>query len=224
MNVPAPLIHYGTAFLLGLSVAAPIGPVNVEIIRRGLTFGPVAALALGCGAVSADCIYFSVGFTATGLATSILDSPVGSRIAFLIGGAMFAWLGWMSLRAGLAQTSPSTDAMIHDLTDAAPAKASGSPPVRTYLIGLAMTLTNPMTILFWLSIAASFTAGSEQGSPLVRLAGVASGCLLWVVFVVLVISWARRWVSPKFLRGINLVSGLILLGFALRFFFHPALK
>lgn len=48
--------------LLGLSLAAPIGPVNVEIIRRGLKSGFRQALLAGAGAMSADATYLTLIF------------------------------------------------------------------------------------------------------------------------------------------------------------------
>ncbi len=81
-----------------------------------------------------------------------------------------------------------------------------------------MTIANPLTIALWLSIAASFSATGERGDyPLVRLAGVASGALAWVAFIVSVIHWARRWVTPLFLRGVNLVSGTLLIIYGVKF-------
>jgi threonine/homoserine/homoserine lactone efflux protein len=47
-----PLI--GKGFLLGWSVAWPPGPINSEMIRRGLSRGFCTAYAVGLGACSAD--------------------------------------------------------------------------------------------------------------------------------------------------------------------------
>lgn len=43
--------------ILGISLAAPIGPVNIEVIRRGLNFGFFPAFLLSIGAASADTTY-----------------------------------------------------------------------------------------------------------------------------------------------------------------------
>ena len=70
------------AFAIGVSVAAPIGPVNVEIIRRGLTVGARSAFLLGLGAVSADCVYLGLSLTATSFAAALGESSLGTRIGF----------------------------------------------------------------------------------------------------------------------------------------------
>jgi len=205
---------YFAAFLLGLSVAAPIGPVNVEIIRRGLRIGFIPAFFLGCGAVSADCIYLGLALVATQFMQSIRNSPVGMGIIFFLGGALLIWIGIMSVRS---RAHLSEDA--HEAVYPSRHTVMGS-----YLFGLAMTLTNPMTIIFWLSIASTFTAGGSHGSPGIVLAGVFSGTISWVTFIVSLTASARRWVTPKFLKIVNVVSGLCLIGFGLAFWIrirHP---
>src|ERR1700730_13726494 len=50
-----PLAAYG--FVLGWSVAWPPGPINAEIVRRGLARGFGSAYALGFGAASGDAVW-----------------------------------------------------------------------------------------------------------------------------------------------------------------------
>ena len=53
----AALATIGTGLLLGWSVAWPPGPINAEMIRRGLAGRHGAALALGLGACSGDFLW-----------------------------------------------------------------------------------------------------------------------------------------------------------------------
>src|SRR5229473_1639744 len=58
MAAPAtllPLAAYG--FVLGWSVAWPPGPINAEIVRRGLARGFAPAYAVGVGAASGDVVW-----------------------------------------------------------------------------------------------------------------------------------------------------------------------
>ncbi|HZI89685.1 MAG TPA: LysE family transporter, partial [Candidatus Polarisedimenticolia bacterium] len=43
--------------LIGLSIAAPVGPIGVLCIRRTLADGRAAGLATGLGAATADALY-----------------------------------------------------------------------------------------------------------------------------------------------------------------------
>lgn len=207
-----------TAVALGLSVAAPIGPVNVEIIRRGLRWGPGAAFSLGCGAVSADCIYFLLAVTLTDQARRLLESPAARGGVLLFGASLLILLGWGAVRAAGAAAAAEADSE---------PKTSARTALRSWAVGLAITLGNPMTILLWLSIAASLgaaspgsgTAGAPPGGGALwtEVIGVACGALGWVIFLSTLLGLARRRVTPRFLRGVNLVSGALLIGFGVRF-------
>lgn len=208
---------FGASMLLGLSVAAPIGPINVEIIRRGLTQSSRAAFAMGCGAVSADCIYFSLALAGAGLVTAMSESGF-LRVAGLgLGSAMLTWLGAGAIRK--VRSIQDVPAGVRPQPAEAGSEGAGPTFFSVYLLGLALTLSNPMTIALWLSIAAGFAAsGSASGAPLLRLAGVAAGALSWVFFVTGVTAWARRWITPLLMQWINLLSGAILVGYGVWFF------
>ena len=49
-----------SAFLMGLAAAAPLGPVNMVAIRRGMIGGWPHTLACGIGSVTGDLILFSL--------------------------------------------------------------------------------------------------------------------------------------------------------------------
>ncbi|HMV28929.1 MAG TPA: hypothetical protein PKE23_06055, partial [Anaerolineales bacterium] len=59
------------AFIIGISIAAPVGPIGVLCIRRTLANGRLAGFVSGMGAASADMVYGAIaafGLTAiTGL-------------------------------------------------------------------------------------------------------------------------------------------------------------
>ena len=59
--VLVPYIHVlSAAFLMGLAAAAPMGPVNMLAIRRGMIGGWRHTLACGIGSVAGDLILFSL--------------------------------------------------------------------------------------------------------------------------------------------------------------------
>ncbi|HLF67016.1 MAG TPA: LysE family transporter, partial [Gammaproteobacteria bacterium] len=53
--------------IIGLAVAAPIGPVGLLCVRKTLEFGLIGTLAVGLGTALADALY--AGIAAFGLAT-----------------------------------------------------------------------------------------------------------------------------------------------------------
>jgi len=105
-QLPMTLSLFLGSMLLGLSVAAPIGPINVEIIRRGLTQSSLAAFAMGCGAVSADCIYFSLALAGARQVSAMSDSEGWRVFGLGLGAAMLIWLGVNSIRKVRAIQEP----------------------------------------------------------------------------------------------------------------------
>lgn len=78
-----------TSYATGWLVAAPIGPVNLEIIRRGLRQGLTSGLLVGLGAVCVDGTYLTVFSLGLGAA---LRGPAVQTAAYGIGGLVLCWI------------------------------------------------------------------------------------------------------------------------------------
>jgi threonine/homoserine/homoserine lactone efflux protein len=81
-----------------------------------------------------------------------------------------------------------------------------------------LTLTNPLTILSFAAVFAGLGVGTTSGdylSATVLVLGVFLGSALWWLALSTVVSLLRSRVSPRMLRWVNRVSGLIILGFGL---------
>jgi threonine/homoserine/homoserine lactone efflux protein len=187
--------------LLGFSIAAPVGPIGILCIRRTLAEGRTSGLFSGLGAATADAVYGCVA--AFGL-TLISNLILGLRLWLnLAGGAFLCCLG---VRTFL--TRPAEEA--------APAGDSGL--LRAYLSTFVLTLTNPMTIL---SFAATFAglglAGASGGyaASAALVLGVFIGSALWWLLLSGGVSLFRARFDARALRWLNLISGLVLLGFGL---------
>jgi len=236
-----------SAFVLGLSVAAPVGPINVEIVRRGLAYGARPAFVFGCGASAADCTYFGIALVAARHAYDVLESEAWMRGGLWVGAAMLLFLGVSVIRSVPNEAEGAGKTAADKLTAAEPTAAElrSTDPVdgglraklmaahsslpRDFSFGYLLTLGNPMTILLWTSIAASWGAGRGAGGEgssaggaadgiyWVGVAGVAGGTLTWAASVVAGVAWARRWVGPRAMRIVNLASGSMLIAFGLSF-------
>ncbi len=193
------LVAYG--MVIGVALAAPIGPVNVEIISRGIRHGFRNGWYVGLGALSADVIYATV--IVSGL-TPIADRPALRAPLFLAGALMLGWVGIRSLRAAL---------------DPANGAAEGTPAGRrSYLTGFLIALLSPMGIVYWLSVGAALVAEAvarvgRVGAPVLVL-GVFLGLLAWVTTLSVVAQASRRFVTGVGMRWITGISGVVILGFA----------
>jgi len=93
--------------VIGLSIAAPVGPIGVVCIRRSLADGRAAGLVSGLGAATADAI--SGAIAAFGLAM-ISDLLVTQQFwLHPTGGLFLCYLGISALLAQPAQDADAAD-------------------------------------------------------------------------------------------------------------------
>jgi len=196
------LLAYG--MFIGVALAAPIGPINIEIISRGLRYGFRNGWYVGLGALTADTIYATI--VVSGL-TPIADRPALRVPLFLAGAAMLGWVGINSLRSAIKPAA--------NVNRGAP---RGN---RSYLAGFLIALLSPMGIVYWLSVGAALVAEAVErvgqiGTP-VLVIGVFLGLLTWVTTLSVVAQVSRRFVTGNGMRWITGTSGVVILGFALWF-------
>ena len=187
---------------VGVAVAAPVGPIGLLCIKRTLAEGKASGIASGLGAASADAVY---GFmVAAGLAaTGVLVSYAGPMELF--GGLLIAILGVLSIRAFLKGAG----------ADAKPADARGARGlIPAFVTTFALTISNPMTVLAFVALVAGIGAStaSSPGAAYVLVLGVFAGSALWWLFLVTAASKARSRITPSATRWLDLISGLVLLG------------
>ena len=180
-------------FVLGFSIAAVVGPIGVLCIRRTLSNGFAVGFASGLGAATVDATYAalaSFGFTA--LASVLVGQNVWLR---LVGGAFLVYLGIGALRAKPAE-------------NAARAQTVGVRLAGAYASTLALTFTNPMTIMSFAAIFAGIGSGSLD-----LVAGVFGGSAAWWLVLAGLVTRVRSSVTARKLRAVNIGSGLLILGF-----------
>ena len=156
----------------------------VLCIRRTLTQGRLAGLVTGFGVATADGCYGAVaGFGLTIVSILLLAQQVWLH---LIGGLFLCYLGLKTLRAMPA-------------TRAATAPAGGSTLLGAYTSALALTLTNPLTILSFAAIFAGLGAGagSVYGATTLLVLGVFIGSALWWVALTSIVASLRGRVTPR---------------------------
>jgi len=87
-------IHVLSAgFLMGLAAAAPMGPVNMLAVRRGVIGGWRHTLACGIGSVTGDLILFSLVLLGGHYLFSDLSNPTLQTVLAAIGVIVLLPLG-----------------------------------------------------------------------------------------------------------------------------------
>jgi len=198
-----------TAAGVGLAIAAPIGPMGMLCIRRTLTGGPRAGLAIGFGIASGDAAYGLIA--ALGLVGISQFMLAYDRPLHLLAGLVLLYLG---VRALLQKPSadPANGGTGNGHGDGRLAQIGRAGALRAYASALLLTLTNPQTVIMF---AALFTTLAPRGafSPAIALTtvgGVFAGSIAWWCFLVAVVSLARHAIGTKLRVAIDRMVGLML--------------
>lgn len=187
--------------VLGVSIAAPVGPIGVLCIQRTLAKGRRSGFVSGLGAASADAVYGAIaGFGITALSSLFLDYQTGIRLG---GGLLLLYLGVQSFRAEPAEAAASTS----DVRTLAQDYGS------TFLL----TITNPVTILAFVGIFAGLGVGisGDYLDAAVLVAGVFAGSALWWFVLSTGVSLFRTRFTRPVMRRVNQLAGVVIAGFGL---------
>ena len=193
------ITYFARGLAIGLAIAAPVGAIGLLCIRRTLADGRLAGFVSGMGAATADACYGAVA--ALGL-TAISSAIVAHQsVVRLVGGVFLCYLG-------------THTALSHPATETRGGVVGGL--AAAFGSTLALTLTNPTTILSFTAVFAGLGLGTmsgDRGSAVLMVCGVFLGSALWWLLLSSVVEFFRRALAPERLRWVNRLSGAMLLGF-----------
>lgn len=97
---------------------------------------------------------------------------------------------------------------------------------KSFWSGFLLSLSNPLSILFWLGIYGSVLAKAANDYPMKQLiiysGAIVLGILIWDIVMAAASSLFRRLLTDQVLKFISILSGLSLIGFGLYFGFQAA--
>ncbi len=193
------VLLFAKGLLLGLSIAAPVGPIGLLCIRRSLEAGFWPGVAGGLGTAVADAVYAAIAaFGLTAVSSLLLQ---GQEVLSIVGGAALIWLGWIAM------------------TGKPPEKAADAPISRslwtTFASTFFLTMANPATILTFAAIFAGLglAAVDTADGAAVLVVGVFLGSMLWWATLSGAVTLLRQRISDTVILWINRASGVALAGF-----------
>lgn len=189
--------------LIGLSVAAPIGPMSMLTMRRTLERGMWAGLFSGLGIASADATYGAIAaFGLSSLSDALIDYQRAIR---LIGGLAMLYIGIRILQS--ARQPSQAHAEIQ----------SGDSPLRIAATMYLLTLSNPTTILSFAAIfgGLGLSLGSSTADSAVLVGSVFAGSMLWWLGLCGLLTKIRSRLTPSWFARIDLAAGTIILVMAM---------
>jgi threonine/homoserine/homoserine lactone efflux protein len=186
------------AFLIGISIAAPVGPIGVLCIRRTLSNGKLAGFLSGMGAATADMVYGAIAaFGLTIITNLLVENAFWLK---LIGGLFLLYLGIKTFLEKPAEKA---------------AQAKQGSYFSMYLSTFFLTITNPITILSFAAIFAGTMIGQKIGSPLMMVAGVFAGSASWWLALSFGVGLMHDKLNQTHMLWINRISGTIIILFGI---------
>ena len=193
--------------LLGVTLAAPIGPVNSARLDKGIKNGFWHAWSVGTGSMAADaCFMFLIYFGVI----HFLNQPSVQVFLWLFGGFVLIYSGiegMMKANSLSISYQRQKDSLL-----------------KCFFTGFVMSITSPLSILFWLgiygSVLAKTAADTGTGGLLLYSAMIFIGLGVWDIFVALLTSVFRKYLSSKSLYFISVLSGISLILFGGYFGWH----
>jgi threonine/homoserine/homoserine lactone efflux protein len=159
------LTLFAKALGIGLLLAVPVGPIGLLCLRRSLTLGMTAGMAVGLGAATADGVYAAVAAFALGVAAP-----------FITGAA------WLGIAGGIVLIAIGLKDIAH--RDATPAPPTLRGHMGVYAGTVLLTMTNPATVLTFAAIIVGLGLVPDMASlldGLVFVGGVFLGSTAWWV-------------------------------------------
>lgn len=188
--------------ILGLSITAPIGPTNIELIRRGTREGPRATVAFWLGVMVALVLYLLL--VVFGL-SFLTESRVFNMLLTSFGVIVLAYLSYNSIRDFFVGRGVDSE------------EQGGSN--KHFIPGIVLTVSNPAVLLLWTGIMGADLAASRAsvGQGLLLSLGIMIGVAVFFVVLTIVIHYGRKLLQRRYLKYVSLVAGIVLLFFCVKF-------
>lgn len=197
---------------IGLTIAAPVGPMAVLCIRRTLVAGFRAGLSTGAGASSLHIVYSAI--TLAGIEQIAGGMKSNHRTFDAISACVMIYFAWRILRPRPTPGGPAVQAAVLDSL------------IRNYTSALGFGSLNPMLPLLTIG-AISTVIGADRLHPAetaILLCGVFLGSFGWWCTLTGTIAAIGGRSGPQVTRVLDLATGIFMGFLALLSLHHLVLE
>lgn len=196
--------------VLGLSLAAPPGPMNAVIAEESVNRGWKAGFAAGLGAMSADAAFFVLALA--GVVAFIRDAPTVRGVMVGIGGFLMLYFAYGAVQ------------------NAGEFRGTEGAGTAGFRKAFALALTNPYQITWWLTAGVgllnpgtiqAFGYSFAAANGVLTVAGFFGGIVFWITSFPAALRAAGDQVDALG-RTIAYGSALVLVWFGLTFLWDSA--
>lgn len=187
------------AWMVGMAIAAPVGPIGLLCVRKTLEIGFLGTIAVGLGAALADSIFgFIAALGVTAISHFLLEKVAVIKV---IGGMFLLYLAYKEARAEPINSKISSQ---H--------KTLSKIAVEVFLL----TLTNPMTILCFIGIFSIIGGGGNSIVELVIIVfGLFLGSMSWWFVLGSIVIKIKHKLPQAWMNKVRYLSAIILSGFGI---------
>ncbi len=192
--------------VLGISLAAPVGPINIEMLKRGIERGFWHAWIVGIGGMTADILFMLLIYF--GLSSVFMYTYV-QAFMYCAGFFFLFYLGFQSVKQGISHSN-----MEYKQEEIGGLKQS-------FMAGFLIAISNPLNLVFWFGIYGStlsslLTKVTKQEAFLYSLC-IIVGIILWNLNIAFSVHFGRTLLKKKALGYITAGAGIILVGYSIHF-------
>ena len=188
------MIYYLQGLTIGLAYVAPIGLQNLFVINTALTQPKIRIFLTVLIIVFFDITLFLASFYGVG---ALMQASKWLELAILLMGSILVlWIGFGLIRSKV-DIDHSTDVNI--------------PLLKVITTACVVTWFNPQALIDGSLLFGAFKATLPEGQDLAFILGVSSASILWFSGVSTVISIFSAKFTPKALRIINVISGVVIM-------------
>jgi threonine/homoserine/homoserine lactone efflux protein len=202
----APLLK---GLLLGVFLAISVGPVIFAILKQSINHGHKAGYIFVAGISTSD---IALVLTCN-LFSSLFDTALSHKTFIAVAGSiLLVGMGIYTLFFKKVKTDADNNIIEK--------KFKTHHFIGIFVSGFFINILNPGVFLFWIAWTAAILSDSATAKhPLEYRIIVFTTCLLFVLATdiakVMLASRLRSKLTPRALRNINRISGLILIGFGI---------
>jgi len=197
--------HYFSGLKFGMLLQLAVGPMCLMVFHTAQNSGLLTALSLVAAVALVDAFYIllaSLGVSRllNHTAYKRLFSAVGAAVLILFGANIALSVFGIQLIPGLAVRTTSSSIFIQ---------------------GLIMTLSNPLTIIFWGSVFTTKILEDhlEKRELFIFSTGLVSATIFFLTAVALLGTAVSGFLPDGVSNALNLIVGVVIIGFGLKLLF-----
>ncbi|BDU50703.1 LysE family translocator [Haliovirga abyssi] len=183
----------------GLLLQMAIGPVFVFIAKISLQNGATTALSAVIAVTIVDYIYIILAIMGVG---KILEEEKTKRIVGFISSVILIIFGLLMIVKGISFMPKNIQVEIIN-----------SGLKQSFILAFILTISNPLTIVFWTSIFTAKMIEYSMGKKELIVFGIASGLatFLFLGLCVIILSFMKTMIPEKVIQILNILVGLLLI-------------